>query len=90
MALWVSIFPADVCKSRIQVQAVEGQVTPTFRATITHIFKHEGERCGLQGLQHLGLGSVAVVELCMLEVYIRGCVSKYNRHGGLVVKASAS
>ncbi|KAL8587653.1 hypothetical protein ACOMHN_045342 [Nucella lapillus] len=48
--LWVAIFPADVCKSRIQVQAVEGKTAPTFRATITHIFKTEGFRALYKGL----------------------------------------
>ena len=43
VSLWVAIFPADVCKSRIQVQAVDGKAAPTFLATITQIFKNEGQ-----------------------------------------------
>ncbi|KAK7097389.1 mitochondrial ornithine transporter 1-like [Littorina saxatilis] len=50
VALWTAIFPADVCKSRIQIQAVEGQKTPTFIATITKIFKTEGIRVLYKGL----------------------------------------
>ncbi|XP_076468301.1 mitochondrial ornithine transporter 1-like [Babylonia areolata] len=50
VALWVAIFPADVCKSRIQVQAVEGQKAPTFSATILHIFRTEGFRALYKGL----------------------------------------
>lgn len=41
VALWVSIFPADVVKSRIQVQAVSG-VPPTFRAMFLKILRQEG------------------------------------------------
>ncbi|CAG5125469.1 unnamed protein product, partial [Candidula unifasciata] len=40
VALWVSIFPADVVKSRIQVQSVSG-VTPTFRAMFLKILRQE-------------------------------------------------
>ena len=43
VSLWVAIFPADVCKSRIQVQAVDGKAAPTFLTTITQIFKNEGQ-----------------------------------------------
>ena len=42
VALWVAIFPADVCKSRIQVLAVEGVKAPTFISTITSIIHKEG------------------------------------------------
>ena len=52
VALWVAIFPADVCKSRIQVQAVDGKAAPTFLATITQIFKNEGQ-VGVKVFFHL-------------------------------------
>lgn len=50
VALWVAIFPADVCKSRIQVQSVEGQKTPSFLHTLTTIFRNEGIRALYKGL----------------------------------------
>ncbi|KAK7489872.1 hypothetical protein BaRGS_00018894 [Batillaria attramentaria] len=55
VSLWVAIFPADVCKSRIQVQAVEGQKAPTFLATLISIFRNEGI-----GALYKGLGPTVV------------------------------
>ena len=42
VALWVSIFPADVVKSRVQVESTAGTVEPTFRSVLRHVFKEEG------------------------------------------------
>ena len=42
MALWVAIFPADVVKSRVQVESTAGTLEPTFRAVIRQVFKEEG------------------------------------------------
>lgn len=41
VALWVAIFPADVVKSRIQVQSVSG-TPPTFREMFMRILRQEG------------------------------------------------
>ena len=41
VSLWVAIFPADVCKSRIQVQSVSGKA-PTFRYVFMNILRNEG------------------------------------------------
>ncbi|XP_041359074.1 mitochondrial ornithine transporter 1-like [Gigantopelta aegis] len=49
VALWVAIFPADVCKSRIQVQSVSGKA-PTFRYTFMNILRNEGVRALYKGL----------------------------------------
>ncbi|XP_046374151.1 mitochondrial ornithine transporter 1-like isoform X2 [Haliotis rufescens] len=50
VALWTAIFPADVVKSRIQVQCVAGSVTPTFIATVLKIFREEGVTALYKGL----------------------------------------
>ena len=42
MALWVAIFPADVVKSRVQVESTAGTIEPTFRSVIRQVFKEEG------------------------------------------------
>ena len=38
---WLTIFPADVVKSRIQVLSIDGS-NHTFRSVSKHIFKNEG------------------------------------------------
>ena len=43
VALWVAIFPADVVKSRVQVESTAGTLEPTFRAVIRQVFKEEGK-----------------------------------------------
>ena len=45
VALWVAIFPADVVKSRVQVESTAGTVEPTFRSVIRQVFKEEGTVC---------------------------------------------
>ena len=42
VALWVAIFPADVVKSRVQVESTAGTVEPTFRSVLRQVFKEEG------------------------------------------------
>ncbi|XP_059151013.1 mitochondrial ornithine transporter 1-like [Physella acuta] len=49
VGLWVAIFPADVVKSRIQVQAVSG-VPPTFRFVFMKILREEGVKALYRGL----------------------------------------
>ncbi|KAH9505236.1 hypothetical protein Btru_059032 [Bulinus truncatus] len=49
VGLWVAIFPADVVKSRIQVQAVSG-VAPTFRTVFFNILRQEGPKALYRGL----------------------------------------
>ncbi|KAK6172479.1 hypothetical protein SNE40_016118 [Patella caerulea] len=54
MALWVAIFPADVVKSRIQVQSTSS-VAPSFTSAILKIFRTEGI-----GALYKGLGPTLV------------------------------
>lgn len=42
VALWTSIFPADVVKSRVQVACTVGTVEPTFRAVLLQVYREEG------------------------------------------------
>ncbi|ESO93776.1 hypothetical protein LOTGIDRAFT_209317 [Lottia gigantea] len=49
-SLWIVIFPADVVKSRIQIQSAGGGITPTFTSTILHIFRTEGIAALYNGL----------------------------------------
>ncbi|KAL3878379.1 hypothetical protein ACJMK2_030770 [Sinanodonta woodiana] len=50
VSLWVAIFPADVVKSRIQVECTVGSVEPTFRAMFMKIFREEGFLALYKGL----------------------------------------
>ncbi|KAI8797807.1 mitochondrial ornithine transporter 1 [Biomphalaria glabrata] len=49
VGLWVAIFPADVVKSRIQVQSVSG-TPPTFRTVFINILRQEGPKALYRGL----------------------------------------
>ncbi|XP_005105018.1 mitochondrial ornithine transporter 1 [Aplysia californica] len=49
VTLWVIIFPADVVKSRIQVQSVSGK-PPTFRTVFFKILQQEGPKALYTGL----------------------------------------
>lgn len=42
MALWTAVFPADVVKSRIQVQSTVGKSAPKFTDVFMSILKNEG------------------------------------------------
>lgn len=42
LALWTAIFPADVVKSRIQVQSTVGKAAPSFLSVLLMVFKTEG------------------------------------------------
>ncbi|XP_025085408.1 mitochondrial ornithine transporter 1-like isoform X2 [Pomacea canaliculata] len=55
VSLWVAIFPADVCKSRIQVQSVAGTKPPTFLQMFFGILRNEGI-----GALYKGLGPTVV------------------------------
>lgn len=50
VALWVAIFPADVVKSRVQVESTAGTIEPTFRSVIRQVFKEEGILALYKGL----------------------------------------
>lgn len=50
MALWTAIFPADVVKSRIQVQSVVGKPAPKFTPVFMSILRNEGIRALYKGL----------------------------------------
>ncbi|KAK3799352.1 hypothetical protein RRG08_063491 [Elysia crispata] len=50
VSLWVLIFPADVVKSRVQVQSVAGVKPPTFREMFMKILRQEGVKKLYTGL----------------------------------------
>ncbi|XP_052796055.1 mitochondrial ornithine transporter 1-like [Mya arenaria] len=50
VCLWVTIFPADVVKSRVQVASTAGMLEPTFRSVIKQIYKEEGIQALYKGL----------------------------------------
>ncbi|OWF37216.1 mitochondrial ornithine transporter 1-like [Mizuhopecten yessoensis] len=50
VCLWVTIFPTDVVKSRIQVESTVGTKAPAFFKTLTHIGRTEGIRALYNGL----------------------------------------
>lgn len=50
IALWTSIFPTDVVKSRIQVESTVGKAAPSFYKTLLTIHREEGIRALYKGL----------------------------------------
>lgn len=50
VALWTAVFPADVVKSRIQVQSTVGKSAPKFTDVFMSILKNEGIRALYKGL----------------------------------------
>ncbi len=47
MSFWAAIFPADVLKSRAQVQMKGTEKSAGFMTTLVHIAKHEGKNLNL-------------------------------------------
>ncbi|XP_052828371.1 mitochondrial ornithine transporter 1 [Octopus bimaculoides] len=50
LALWTAIFPADVVKSRIQVQSTVGKAAPSFLSVFLTVLKTEGVAALYKGL----------------------------------------
>lgn len=50
VALWTAVFPADVVKSRIQVQSTVGKSAPKFTDVFMSVLKNEGIRALYKGL----------------------------------------